>query len=184
MRRVLVTGVSGVGKTVVISELAVRGYRAVDLDCDEYSEWVDASDFADAAGEPVQPDRDWVWRLDRVQALLEHDEGDVLFVAGCAANMGALLPRFDDVVLLSAPEEIVVARLAQRAEFEYGAHPDDVDRVRGLIETVEPLLRRVAGLEVDTSAPFEDVIEALLRVAQEGPPVAPTPVGDPPNALG
>jgi shikimate kinase len=183
MRRVLVTGMSGVGKSAVVSELAARGYRAVDLDCDEYSEWVDASDFADAPGEPVQPDRDWVWRLDHVQALLDREEGEVLVVAGCAANMGRLLHRFDDVVLLSAPEEIVVARLAQRAEFESGAH-HDVDRVRGLIENVEPLLRSVAGLEVDTSAPFEDVIEAMLGVVRERTPGAPPPAGDPPNALG
>jgi dephospho-CoA kinase len=39
MKRVLITGMSGTGKSTVILELAARGYKAVDLDSDEFSEW-------------------------------------------------------------------------------------------------------------------------------------------------
>ena len=38
-------------------------------------------------------------------------------------------------------------------------------RVRGLVETAEPLLRRVAGQEIVTTAPLDEVVSALLRVA-------------------
>jgi hypothetical protein len=38
MKRILLTGMSGTGKSTVTSELAVRGYKAVDLDCDTFSE--------------------------------------------------------------------------------------------------------------------------------------------------
>jgi predicted ATPase len=31
---------SGTGKSTLISELAERGYKAVDVDADEWSEWV------------------------------------------------------------------------------------------------------------------------------------------------
>jgi adenylate kinase family enzyme len=44
MKRVLLTGMSGTGKSMLISELAARGYKAVDLDTDEWSEWVPISD--------------------------------------------------------------------------------------------------------------------------------------------
>jgi hypothetical protein len=36
MRRILVTGMSGTGKSSVIGELAARGYWAVDADSDDY----------------------------------------------------------------------------------------------------------------------------------------------------
>ena len=38
MKRILLTGMSGTGKSTLISELAARGYKAVDVDCDEFSE--------------------------------------------------------------------------------------------------------------------------------------------------
>jgi shikimate kinase len=163
--RVLLTGMSGVGKSTVIAELAARGYRAVDLDTDEYSEWVAVGDDAGAPGSPVEPGRDWVWREDRVNDLLA-TEGEPLFVSGCAANMGPFLPRFDHVVLLSAPADVIAERLAARTAGEYGAKPGEAARVLELIDTVEPLLRRAAGHQIDTSASLEDVVAAVLELAR------------------
>jgi hypothetical protein len=40
MKRVLLTGMSGTGKSTVINELAARGYKAVDTDDHGLSEWV------------------------------------------------------------------------------------------------------------------------------------------------
>src|SRR5262249_47456071 len=99
MKRVLITGMSGTGKSSVIHELVARGYRAYDLDTPEWSEWVDA-DPSDALT-PAQG-KDWIWREDRVHALLSQPQGGTLFVAGCAENMGRLFPLIDAVVLLSA----------------------------------------------------------------------------------
>jgi shikimate kinase len=163
MRRVLLTGMSGTGKSAVVDELRTRGYRAVDLDCDEYSHRASADDAA--AGPPLEPGRDWVWREDRVGELLAHEDGEILFVSGCAANMGAFLPRFDHIVLLRAPVPVIVERLAWRRCAQYGTRPDEVARVLELIDSVEPLLRRAAGHEVDTSARLEEVVDAVLQIA-------------------
>ena len=43
MKRVLLTGMSGIGKSTVIAALAARGYKAIDADADEWSHWVLAS---------------------------------------------------------------------------------------------------------------------------------------------
>ena len=48
----------------------------------------------------------------------------------------------------------------------YGKHPDEVARTVELVETVEPLLRRAADYEIDTSAPLAEVVAALLRLAR------------------
>jgi broad-specificity NMP kinase len=89
VKRILLTGISGVGKSTVIDELAARGHAAVDLDCGEFSEWVEVLDDADTPGTPVEPGRDWVWRADRVRELLATERAAVLFVSGCAANMAS-----------------------------------------------------------------------------------------------
>ena len=166
MKRVLITGMSGTGKSTVTGELAARGYQAIDADCDEFSAWVAVSDDAGTPGTPVEADRDWVWRTDRMQALLSTEDADLLFVSGCAPNMGQFLPQFDHVILLSAPASVIVERLATRINNAYGQRPAEVARVLALIETVEPLLRRAADYEIDTSVPLEEVVAAVLQCAQ------------------
>jgi shikimate kinase len=165
VKRILLTGMSGTGKSTVVRELAARGYRAVDADTDEYSEWAAVTQEAAIPGSPVEPDRDWVWREDRVQELLSTDAANLLFLSGCAANMRKFLPQFDHIVLLSAPAEVIVERLSTRTNNPYGRQPDQMARVLRLIDTVEPLLRQTAGYEIDTRAPLAEVVAAVLRIA-------------------
>jgi dephospho-CoA kinase len=166
VKRVLLTGMSGTGKSTVISELAARGYKAVDADCDEFSEWVEVEGDEGAPGSPVESNRDWVWRADRIQTLLSTEDADVLFLSGCAPNMGKFLPQFDHVVLLSAPTPVIIERLRTRTNNSYGKQPDEVVRVLALVATVEPLLRKAAGHEIDTSAALDEVVTSVLRLVQ------------------
>src|SRR6266850_1431084 len=149
MKRVLLTGMSGTGKSTLIRELSARGYKAVDADSDEWSEWVDYIATPGEPGSPVEPDRDWMWREDRIQGLLSVEDANTLFVSGCAKNMVKFYPQFDRIVLLSAPAAVIVERLATRTNNSYGKRPDEVARVLSLLQTIEPLLRKDAGYEVD-----------------------------------
>ena len=126
MKRVLITGMSGTGKSTIIGELAARGYKSVDTDSDEWSEWVNAvEDGPD--GPTTEPD--WIWREDRLQRLLATEDTDLLFVSGCKSNQGKFYPQFDHIILLSAPAELIVERLAARTNNPYGKHPDELARV-------------------------------------------------------
>ena len=116
MKRILVTGMSGVGKSTVVARLAELGHRAVDLDSDSWSEWVDS---ADGGPSPSEPGRDWVWRADRVKELLADEQDGVLFVSGCASNMGQFRDRFAGVVLLSVTAEVMAERLTHRTTNVY-----------------------------------------------------------------
>ncbi|MBC8102869.1 MAG: AAA family ATPase [Cytophagales bacterium] len=169
MKRVLLTGISGTGKSTAIAELAARGYKAVDADSDAFSEWVEyINDPSDAGeiGSPVEPDRDWVWREDRLRQLLATEDAEVLFVSGCAPNMGEFLPQFDHVVLLSAPADVIAERLRTRTNNAYGKHPDEAARVLDQLKTVEPLLRRAAGHEIVTTGGLDDIVATLIRLTE------------------
>ena len=153
MMRVLITGMSGTGKSTVIAELAARGYRAVDTDDDGWHAWVE-----------VDGELDWVWRADRMRELLASDEPGLLFVSGTSVNQGTFYPRFAHVILLSAPTPLIVTRLRHRTTTPYGKSPEDLARVLGHIETVEPRLRRTATAEIRTDAPLDQVVQRILAL--------------------
>jgi broad-specificity NMP kinase len=151
MKRMLLTGMSGTGKSTVIRELALRGYRAIDMDEPGWSEYA--------------PDGDWIWCEDRLKEALAHEDGEALFVSGCATNQVRFYPQFDAIVLFSAPAEVLIERLATRTTNSYGKHPDELAEVLGYLKTVEPRLRRSATHEIDTRAPLDEVVAAVLRLA-------------------
>jgi len=158
---VLVTGMSGTGKSAALAELARRGHRVVDTDYGGYAEEVPASD----AGGWEQ-----LWREDRIAALLDqHDEG-VLFLAGCVANQGKFYPRFDAVVLLSAPVWVILERVATRDTNDFGKSERERRRILHDLATYEPRLRGGVTAEIDTRVPLDEVVDALESIADRTPP--------------
>jgi shikimate kinase len=161
MKRVLLTGMSGVGKSTLICELATRGYKAIDTDTDEWSEWVTVAADLSQSGSVEEPD--WVWREDRIQRLLSTDDADVLFVSGCKSNQGKFYAQFNGIVLLSAPTHVLINRITSRTNNPYGKHPEELTRILWHVHTVELMLRRAASLEVDTRVSVEQVIKTILE---------------------
>ena len=83
MTTVLVTGMSGSGKSTVLAELARRGHRVVDTD---YGDWSDDVPMAGQAGS------ERLWREDRMETLLaEHSPGRVVRL-GMRREPGEVLP--------------------------------------------------------------------------------------------
>lgn len=160
MRRVLITGMSGVGKSSVALRLNALGHKAVDMDGPEYTQHVVFE----------RPDRygsteDWIWREDRLSELLDQEDADVLFVCGTATNMAKFYPRFDRVVLLTASDGLIVERMTKRTNNPYGHEAGDVERQLALKPIVEPMLRRAADAVIDTSAPLDDVVRRIVAIA-------------------
>jgi dephospho-CoA kinase len=141
---------SGTGKSSVIRELAALGYKAVDTD--------------DGWCEPL-PDGRQRWREDAIAALLDSQDADVLFIAGCEENQVRFHSRFDVVILLSAPARTMLERLTARTGNPYGKAPGDTDRVLADLAMVEPLLRKAADHEIRTTIPLADVAAKVLHLA-------------------
>jgi shikimate kinase len=121
MPKVLVTGMSGTGKSAALQALGERGHRVVDTDTGQWSRWETSPD-----GAP-----DWIWREDAIMALL------------------------------SAPADVLLARIAARTSNPYGKHPDERAQILRDLAEVEPLLRATATIEIDATAPLSQVVRHL-----------------------
>ena len=159
MAKVLVTGMSGTGKSTVLRLLGERGHRAVDTDDDAWSRWI------------VLPggSRGWVWREDAIARLLAHHRVGHLFVGGCTSNQGRFYARFDHIALLSAPADVMLARVMARTDNPYGKDPAERAQILRNLGEVRPLLRASATLEIDASASLAHVLRELEDLAARGP---------------
>ena len=59
---------------------------------------------------------------------------------------------------------MLIDRLTTRSNNPYGKLPAELAETLRWVETVEPLLRAAATLEIDTTAPLDEVVQAILDV--------------------
>ena len=144
--RVLLTGVSGTGKSSLVRELRNRGYTAFDADDNGLTE--------------PRPDGTWGWRVDLVRALFDQHDDDLLFFAGCSDEQAQF--EFGFKVLLTAPVEVVLERLGTRSTNSFGKSQDQRDRVLDDIAWVVPLLRDSADLVVETTSTVSKVADIVV----------------------
>lgn len=157
MSRVLVTGMSGTGKSTALAELAARGFRVVDTDSTAWSRWIPASPATEG---------EWLWREDRIAELLATAGEGTLYVSGCMSNQGKFYDRFDAIILLSAPAEVILGRVDSRTTNDYGKGPGERERILHHLETVEPMLRATATHEIDAGSPIGEVVDALVAIGK------------------
>ena len=153
MRRVLVTGMSGTGKSTALAELAKRGFQVVETDDAPWSEWSEA-------------DGGYIWREDLVAELLSREDGPTLYVSGTVSNQGRFYPRFHAVVLLSAPVDELLRRLKTRTTNDYGKAADERALILGDVAEVEPLLRASCTHEIDATQPIAEVVAQLVEIGR------------------
>jgi len=147
---------SGTGKSVALAELRDRGFETVDTDLDGWSEWSDE-------------DGGYAWREDRIAELLSRPRETTLYLSGTVSNQGRFYPEFDAVVLLSAPAEVLLARLESRTTNPYGKAPAERDLILEQLAEVEPLLRATCTHEIDAAQPLEQVVAELVAIGTREP---------------
>lgn len=144
MSRVLVTGMSGAGKSTILDELRRRGLLAVDTDYDGWE----------------MPDGTWdESRMDRL--LARHQD---IVVSGTVENQVSFYDRFEHIVLLSAPLKVLMQRLTDRVNNPYGKSSAERAEIERYVETIEPLLRRGATVELDGQRPIAELADAVERL--------------------
>lgn len=141
MSRILITGMSGAGKSTLLFELHRRGRFAVDTD---YDGWTRS---------------DGRWDEQRMTELLS--SYDDVVVSGTVENQVDFYDRFEHVILLSAPVEVLIERVATRTNNPYGRARKHQEDIRRYVAELEPLLRSGATVELDGRRSVRELADAI-----------------------
>ena len=116
--------------------------------------------------DPDGPGVDRRWRGEVIDAVLAEPVAGTLFVSGTVSNQRRFYPRFHAIVLLTAPLQVLLARVAARDTNDYGKARAERDEPVHDVATVESLLRAGATAEIDTRAPVSAVADELELIAR------------------
>ena len=172
MKRILVSGVSGVGKTSVGRYLRELGYESTDIENiggmfkmvhKGTNEVFD--DYDNAKPEHIK-NAEWVCDVNRLNLLLESQKSDLSFYTGIASNMDDIIPFFDKVFVLKPDSETLNRRLKNReGTDDIGNNQEGRDVVLGWKDWWESEMEKKNAILVDANGTLEEIgKEILLKV--------------------
>lgn len=168
MSAVLITGMSGAGKSTIAEVLARRGLASLDADGDPF-----LARSVDLDGNVVEdeaiPDfawlarHHWAWDPSRLDELIRAAAPATLYVCGGAENELELVGRFTQVFLLELDEPTMLARLdAPSRDNDWGRIGDTREYLRRRLPVVQGRLRASGATPIDARQPLAQVVDAIL----------------------
>ena len=105
-----------------------------------------------------------MWDEPRLSALLANHP--TIAISGTAQNQGRFYDRFEHVIYLRVPVEVLLDRVAHRTNNPYGKTAEQQAAIARYVTEVEPSIRQTATIELDGLLPVSvlaDRVEQCLR---------------------
>jgi len=166
--KILVTGVSGSGKTTIAAELHNRGYNAQNMDyLPGLCSWVNLAtglsepDFQITSAADWEGKYDWQWNRQKLAEFLAED--GTTFYCGSAGNQDQFFNLFDKVFLLKMNPELIRERiLNNEREHDYGKMPGEVEAIIGYHQDFQEKAMAARAITIDAGQPLAKIVDFIL----------------------
>lgn len=170
-KSILITGISGSGKTEVSSVLREKGYSSYDIDDIPGLFTM----FDKRTNQPlINQDNNsleqvknmsWVCNVERLQHLMSEEKNDIAFYCGNAENLSEIVPLFDKLILLKANDEAIRHRLSSRTSNDFGKTVEIQDWILNSKENWENNIKKMGAIVIDTNKDINQVVTEILKEA-------------------
>lgn len=168
-RSILVTGVSGAGKSTISKKLNEMGYKAYDIDdLPGLFTMVDKK-----TGKPVMDydndnlekvvGMDWICDKEKLASIIAAEPDRITFYCGAASNVNDLLPLFDLVILLKVSPEAMRQRLTSRTENDSARTKDVQDWIMTWKDEWENGMQERGAVIIDAHGSLDQVAKNIIK---------------------
>lgn len=164
-RRILVTGLPGVGKTTLCGLCRAAGLNAIDLDDTHVLSWGRRpARFLHRSAASWLFRHGARWDIEQLVAALEDDAGDI-YVFGIARNGTRALKHFDKVIYLHIDRETLSHRKRKQAEVKLLVRLQRP--IDALAQFLAKVSRKIDCINAATSSPDDLYRELLERLRND-----------------
>lgn len=167
-KSVLVTGVSGTGKSTTCLALQDLGYKAIDIESvDGLYELIEESTRKVVPGGPgqIKEGLDWNCNKVKLKSLIIHQKDETTFYCGGMANTDEVWDLFNKVIVLTVSDETTIRRLSSRNEGEFGNTHDNRKWVLSWKHDIEQHWLDASGMAISAEDEPIDIARAVVEAA-------------------
>jgi broad-specificity NMP kinase len=172
--KILITGISGSGKSTIIMKLAEMGYQTIDLDTSNTCIWVNKktekeASYQEGAGPVWIENHRWqVVTPKLVDLISSFSQEQDIYVSGKVARkqLGEIIEIFDVIYLLKPHDSIINERLATRISNvnNFAKNQDEREIITKNRNKFEQACVEAGAISLDNQGTVEDIITVLTSL--------------------
>jgi dephospho-CoA kinase len=168
-----ITGISGSGKSTVLTELKRRGYEAYDVDeaGPATAKWHnDVTGHVHPKSSVKKEDRtpeflaEHSWKVPRqeILGLTKQASTKTVFLGGAIANEPELQDLFSSVFALTIDDGTLRHRVASRTDNDWGKNPHELEYTLAVNQELDERYRKFDYVVIDATQSLEAVVDEIL----------------------
>ena len=167
--RILITGVSGTGKTSVGKHLKKMGYESSDIENIKgmfemyHKESKNIFENYDNANPEHVKNAEWICNTEKLELLLKSQKSNLAFYSGIASNMNDILPFFDKKFVLLLNSQTLNERLKNREGTSDIGNTQESRDVVGWKDWWEGEMKKRNAIFVNANRPLDEISKEILR---------------------
>lgn len=171
MKKYLITGVTGSGKSSICDQLSSMGYESHGIeDIDGmfamYKKGTKEifGDFDNSDLEKIN-NSEWLCDVNKLKELLAKQKKEIAFYCGVASNMDDLFPLFDKVILLKTTQDILIKRLTNReGADDMGGTKESRQAILGWKDWWENEMIDKGAIEISADGNLVEIAKAIIGI--------------------
>ena len=168
-KSILVTGISGTGKSTIANELNNQGYKAISIEDIEGL----CTIINKKTGKPFKnfdinniemiKQSDWICNKKKLQLLLRKNSKGIVSYCGSSSNFDEILPFFDKIFLLKTSVKVLRERLNTRTSNKFGRTAEVQKWVFGWKNWWEAHMKEKGAIVINASRPPQVIAKEIIK---------------------